>query len=92
MVIPTYSITIEFFDSFGEMSAVNIWNKVNVDTFLEGLQSFSDHERAEIGATYSDIDNICDHFTSVPSMLATVNSVTEGFHLCLGIGKNLASI
>ena len=67
------------------MGPVNVRNKVNVDIFLEGFQGLGDHQRAEIGTTNSDIDNICDCFACVAGVLATVDSVTECFHLCLDV-------
>lgn len=63
------------------MSSINIWNEVHIRTNLEVLKSFGDHQRAEIRATNSDVDNIFYAVSGVAFPLAGYYLFTELLHM-----------
>ena len=64
------------------MCSINIGNKVCLNPILPiWTQSLRDHDRTEVTAAYSDIDDVSDFLAGKTNVCPRMNLVAEAFHL-----------
>ena len=69
------------FQYFGDVGTIDVRNKMHIQVIFIRAQRFGHHERTQIGAADTDVDDVGNRFTGVAFPAAGDNGFGEGFHL-----------